>query len=117
EENETNCLGVLPFSVRKFTATKSDPRLKVPQMGWNRIRTFRGPLFEGIPEDSFMYFANSFRVPESASAAAHSEYGGEYVCAVSKGNFHGVQFHPEKSAALGMRVLENFLSLASSRNV
>ena len=89
----------------------------IPHMGWNQLRfRQRSPLFEGVGEGSWVYFVHSYiAVPgDPAVIAAVTDYGGEFVSAVSRGNIHGLQFHPEKSQATGLRILENFIRLAGS---
>ncbi len=103
-------LGLLPGVVRKFPA---EGGLKVPQIGWNRVRPVVAghPLFEGIPDDTHFYFVHSFYAePADASCVlARSEYGLRYACAVQMGpRACAVQFHPEKSQRLGLAMLANF---------
>lgn len=109
EENDTECLGVFQEDVRRFRP--SDPRVKVPQIGWNRVEEARGPLFEGIPEGSYFYFVHSYRASIGENTAAVTRHSEVYSSALCRGNFFGVQFHPEKSAATGEALLRNFLSL------
>lgn len=108
EENDTDCLGIVPVTVRKFEAA---PGLKVPQMGWNRIYGLRSPLFQGLPENSYIYNVHSYYAETGPHTIASCRYGIEYAAAVQKGNFYGVQFHTEKSAAAGDRIIQNFLDL------
>jgi glutamine amidotransferase len=84
---------------------------KLPHMGWNRVRPLRETrLFRGIPESEFFYFAHSYAARDvSAATAATCEHGAKFVAAIEQGNLFAVQFHPEKSAASGAKVLENFL--------
>jgi glutamine amidotransferase len=99
-------LGILKGHVRRF-----GDDLVVPQVGWNRIRQRRShPLFAGIPDDSFFYFVHSyFCEPTSAEAVAgETDYGSNYASVVADGNVCGVQFHPEKSQAVGLKMLANF---------
>lgn len=109
EENDTPCLGIIPASVKKFTADTSE--LKVPQVGWNRIRNFNSPLFKNIPEGSFVYNVHSYYGELTEYTVASCLYGIEYSAAVQKDNFYGVQFHTEKSAETGDRIIQNFLDL------
>lgn len=101
-------LGVLPGTVVRFSNT----RLKVPHMGWNSLSAMRGPLFQGLPEDTSFYFVHSyFPVPADPSLAASlCDYGGTFAASVSRGALHATQFHPEKSQAAGLAVLRNFLT-------
>jgi glutamine amidotransferase len=102
-------LGVLRGVVRRF---RPGPERKIPQMGWNRlaIRQPACPMFEGVPDGAHVYFVHSyFPVPADASiVAAETEYGETYASAVWRGNVFAVQFHPEKSQAVGRRILLNF---------
>jgi glutamine amidotransferase len=100
-------LGVLPGRVVRLRA----PGLKVPQMGWNALRLRRpSPLFEGVPEGSYVYFVHSYHaVPaDPADLLATVDYREEVTAAVQRGSVFAVQFHPEKSSAVGLRVLANF---------
>lgn len=107
EENETDCLGIVPVQVRRFS---SDPGgIKIPQVGWNNIYGLRSPLFRNVPENSFIYNVHSYYAEDSAYTIARCHYGTEYAAAVQKDNFYGVQFHTEKSAATGDRILQNFI--------
>ena len=86
---------------------------RVPHMGWNDVEAKDDPLFEGVPEGSKFYFANSFICrPEENITIAETVYGERFVSAVRKGCVCGVQFHPEKSAGPGLRVIENFVRIA-----
>ncbi|MDH5609981.1 MAG: imidazole glycerol phosphate synthase subunit HisH [Cyclobacteriaceae bacterium] len=106
EENNTDCLGILPGKVRRF-----DDTLKVPHMGWNTITQLRGPLFEGINEGAYMYFVHSYYVEVTSYTTAVANYGVEVSTALQKDNFYAIQPHPEKSADAGMKFLENFINL------
>jgi len=113
EEGEKRGLGILPGRVRRFPAG-----LKVPHMGWNRVRQRGGyPLFEGIPDGSFFYFAHSYYPePEDPGlVAGETEYGFPFPSVVVRDNVVGVQFHPEKSGDRGLRMLHNFLHLGGRR--
>jgi len=90
-------------------------RSKVPHMGWNQVsQTQDSPLWEGVEDDSFFYFAHSYFVqPEDEEVViGKADYEGEFVCAVAKESIFGLQFHPEKSGAAGERVLANFCRFA-----
>jgi len=94
-----------------FTPDTQRTTLKVPHMGWNGIRTRdNNPLFSGINDNSFFYFVHSYYVvPDDTSIiASTTDYGIEFASSVRKDNIFAVQFHPEKSQALGLRVLKNF---------
>jgi glutamine amidotransferase len=110
-------LGVLRGEVVRFNfpqAAAGAQRLSVPHMGWNQLRLAgRCPMLAGIEEGAHVYFAHSYHVvPADASViAAWTDYGGEFVSAVWKDNVFATQFHPEKSQAVGLRLLENFVRL------
>ena len=107
EENETQCLGIVPFRVKKF----ENETEKVPHVGWNQIGNVQSKLFEGVPENSFVYFVHSYFVPENPATIAVCDYIKPFSAAVEFKNFYGVQFHTEKSGELGEKILENFLNL------
>ena len=106
-ESETTCLGILPYTVRKFVSDT----LKVPQIGWNNIFNLQGEIFEGIAENSFVYFVHSFYVESGAETVATCDYGLNFSAAAQYKNFYAVQFHPEKSGEIGAKILENFLKI------
>ncbi len=88
------------------------PGRKVPHVGWNSLSLRPGSrLFAGIPDGSFVYFTHSYRAPLTNATVAVTEYGEPFSAAVECGNIMGVQFHPEKSAETGLRLLRNFLEL------
>ena len=104
----TRTLGIIPGRVEKLLATPQQP---VPHMGWNQLEPVRAdPLFEGIHGGEHVYFVHSYAAPLSENTLAASEYGARFTAAVRRGNFCGVQFHPERSAATGARLLANFLA-------
>jgi imidazole glycerol-phosphate synthase subunit HisH len=107
EENDTDCLGIIPVQVKRFIA---QPEIKVPQVGWNAIYNLQTPLFNNIPEQSFIYNVHSYYAEDSNYTIARCNYGLEYAAAVQKDNFYGVQFHSEKSAGIGEQILKNFLA-------
>ncbi|MBS1902198.1 MAG: imidazole glycerol phosphate synthase subunit HisH [Bacteroidetes bacterium] len=106
EEGDTQCMGVFDADVVRF-----DGPLKVPHMGWNTIERTVGPLFRGVDQGTFMYFVHSYHVTRTEMTVALSDYSGYFSAGLSRRNFFGVQFHPEKSGAAGARLLENFMSL------
>ncbi len=106
EEGNTDCLGIFDQQVLKF---KGD--VKVPQVGWNNIYNLKSPLFKNITENEFQYFVHGYYVGKSENAIATTNYITEYSSALQKGNFYGVQFHPEKSAEAGEQLLKNFIEL------
>ena len=109
-------LGLLPGKVVRFQLdgkTQADgSRFKVPQMGWNRVQQTRAhPLWEGVDDGSYFYFVHSYYVaPAFASdTIGETDSGGAYTCAVARDNNVATQFHPEKSAAAGLRLYRNFI--------
>ncbi len=105
-ENGTECLNIVKGDVRRFPLG-----LTVPQIGWNKVRVIKdSPLFNGLDEESYFYFVNSYYV-STPDRLAESEYGVTFCAAVSFNNFYGVQFHPEKSGEIGERLLSNFINL------
>ncbi len=109
EENDTDCLGIVPVQIKKFKPRQL--QLKVPQVGWNNIYSLQSPLFQNIPDNSFIYNVHSFYAEDSQYTIARCNYGVEYAAAIQKDNFYGVQFHAEKSAAVGDQIIQNFLNL------
>ncbi len=107
EENATKCLGILPYAVKKFASEN----LKIPQMGWNNIFDLKSKLFKGVAENSFVYFVHSFYVESGAATIAACDYAVDFSAAIRHRNFYAVQFHAEKSGAVGERILENFLNV------
>jgi glutamine amidotransferase len=109
EEGLTECLGLLPYAVRRL---QSAPRCPVPHMGWNELQRLRpDPLLEGVADGDYAYFAHSYAAPVTQHTLASAEYGAAVSAVVRRDNFWGTQFHPERSAGTGARVLENFLRL------
>lgn len=108
EFGSTRGLGLLRGRVRRFGND-----LVVPHVGWNRIHQRRPhALFEGIPDGAFCYFVHSFYCePERDVAIGETEYGGRYASVIAEKNICGVQFHPEKSQDVGLRMLRNFSML------
>jgi glutamine amidotransferase len=110
EEGDTDCLGILPDKVKRLQAAQGRP---VPHMGWNQLSPVReDPILEGIAADDYVYFVHSFAVPVSDLTIASADYGICLAAIVRRGNFWGTQFHPERSARAGARVLANFLRLS-----
>lgn len=121
EEGDTPCLGLFPGVVRRFAGEQfadrtqpntGDERLKVPHMGWNAVRqTRQHALWEGIPDNTHFYFVHSYYAAPSDSSITFGEtdYGITFTCAVASANIFAVQFHPEKSAAPGLRLYRNFV--------
>ncbi|SFB29099.1 glutamine amidotransferase [Flavobacterium swingsii] len=106
EEGNTKGLGIFDIDIIKFSN-----KVKVPQMGWNNIYNLKSSLFEGIPENEYMYLIHSFYAPKCTESIAFTSYETEYSSALQKDNFYGVQFHPEKSGKIGEQILSNFLEL------
>jgi len=107
EENKARCLGILPSKVRKFESEN----LKIPHTGWNNIFDLKGKLFEGVAENSYLYFVHSFYVENGAETSAVCHYETDFSAAIEYKNFYATQFHPEKSGASGALILENFLKI------
>jgi imidazole glycerol-phosphate synthase subunit HisH len=106
EFGKTSGLGLLRGRVRRFSEG-----LLVPQVGWNQVRQSRNhPLLQGIDDGAFFYFVHSFycEPADSVAVIGETEYGSEYASVVGQENVYGVQFHPEKSQAAGLRLLGNF---------
>ncbi|MEI6270471.1 MAG: imidazole glycerol phosphate synthase subunit HisH [Methylococcaceae bacterium] len=115
EENDnTQGLGILPGHVVRFSDVLKDSHnntLKIPHMGWNQVHFAPHPLWENISQDSRFYFVHSYyAIPDDASmVAATTEYPDAFACALAQDNVFAVQFHPEKSQAVGLQLLNNFL--------
>jgi len=109
EHGPVDGLGILPGRVVKFRPT--DPALKVPHMGWNRVTGGGDPLLDGIPPDAYFYFVHSYYVApaDESIVALRCDYGGEFTAAIRRDNLFACQFHPEKSQAVGLRLLANFV--------
>jgi glutamine amidotransferase len=108
-EGGVRCLGVFRGDVARLAATASHP---VPHMGWNRLeQQAPSALLATIDDGAWAYFAHSYAAPTGPDTVAACDYGERFAAAASRGNFHGVQFHPERSAAAGARLLANFLAL------
>ena len=116
EEGNTPGLGVLPGRVVRFPADRmvapDGARLKVPHMGWNRVAQDRAhPLWAGVPDGAYFYFVHSYyaQPADPALTAGSAEYGLRFTCVVARDNIFATQFHPEKSAAHGLRLYANFV--------
>lgn len=107
EENETRGLELLPGTVRRLPDTEARP---VPHMGWNRLAGIVAhPVLRGIDETDWFYFVHAYAAPRSEFTIARCEYGASFTAVAAKDAVVAVQFHPEKSAAAGARLLKNFL--------
>ena len=108
-EGETRCLGVLPGRLERLQPAPDHP---VPHMGWNRIEPVQpSRLLEGITDDDYFYFVHSYAAPVNDSTCATAEYRVPFASVVARGPYFGTQFHPERSARPGARLLENFLRI------
>jgi len=122
EHGTSRGLNIIKGNVKKFTpdvnpALVHKSGVKIPHMGWNQLRyqktEDRRQIFKGIPEESYFYFVHSYYVePENKNViAATTQYGIDFVSAINQNNIWGVQFHPEKSSDLGLKILKNFVEL------
>jgi imidazole glycerol-phosphate synthase subunit HisH len=101
-------LGLFPGTCGRFPDS-----VKSPHVGWNSLSCSDGSqLLRGIPCGSFVYFTHSYRAPVVKATVARSEYGGEFSAGIEQENLFGVQFHPEKSGAIGLKILQNFCELS-----
>lgn len=105
EENKTNCLGIFDEHVKQFEPTL---KMKVPHMGWNSF-TLKSSWIDATLENQYVYFVHSFYVPVTEHTSAITEYITPFSSAMHKNNFYAVQFHPEKSAKVGEKILQSFL--------
>ena len=105
EEGDTECLGIFDLPVKKFVLGK------VPHMGWNNLTDVKSRLLEGLPADPFCYFVHSYYAAMGLDTIATTNYQIPFSAALHRDNFYGVQFHPEKSADAGEKILMNFLKL------
>ena len=130
EEGDVECLGLIPGSVRKLVARttqpaisddasdgirpESDQAVRVPHMGWNSLRLRQSdPLLEGFADASQVYFVHSYAAPISDVTVASCNHGTEFAAVVRSGSRCGAQFHPERSGAVGARLLANFLQVTT----
>ena len=115
DEDNARCLGVIAGHVARFPAAVDGRPLKVPQIGWNRVRQTRAhPIFRGVPNNTHFYFVNSYYpVPDDPAATiATSDHGVPFCAAIARGNLVATQFHLEKSGAAGLRLLDNFCRMS-----
>lgn len=107
EEDKTKCLSIIPSRVIKF-----DNSLKIPQIGWNKVKIKSSPLLKGIKDNEYFYFVHSYYfLAPSKYVIGTTDYGIKFASVVQKNNFYGVQFHPEKSDKAGLKLLNNFCLL------
>jgi glutamine amidotransferase len=106
-------LGTLAGMCEHFPVLYKDVELKSPHVGWNSLEQIRpnSRLLRGVADGSFVYFTHSWRAPVVQATAAVTNYGGAFTAAAERENVMGVQFHPEKSAAIGLQVFKNFVEL------
>ncbi len=114
EEDAATCLGIIPGRVVRYPRSVDGRPLKVPQIGWNRVRQLRPhPVFAGVPDNTHFYFVNSYYpvLDDPALAIATSDYGVQFTAAIARDNVLATQFHLEKSGAAGLKLLDNFCRL------
>ena len=111
EEGDVECLGLLPGSVRRMHAKSG---VRIPHMGWNRLHKVNtpSPLLDGIADGAHAYFVHGYAVDANDNTIAASEHGSRFSAAVQRDHVCGAQFHPERSGAVGLRLLANFLGVA-----
>lgn len=108
ESNTIDCLGLIPTDIKPLEADGN----RLPHMGWNTLTSVSDhPVFNGINNDDYFYFVHSFAAPISEYTVASCNYGSDFSAAIAKDNFIGCQFHPERSGALGSKIIDNFLKL------
>jgi len=108
EEDQIEGLGIFSARVARFP---EDNEIRVPHMGWNKVRG-EGELFKGVTDESRFYFVHSYFAETAPETTGYSIYGDEFSSAMVKDNYYGVQFHPEKSGDVGELLLKNFLELS-----
>jgi len=111
EEGNVECLGLIPGTVQRLPDQQGCP---VPHMGWNLLHwNHDSPLRQGLTNNEYVYFVHSYVALAADYAAARCQYSAEFTAIVHKDNVYGMQFHPEKSAATGLKLLNNFLEIAA----
>jgi len=109
QEGDARCLGIIPGSASRLTEAPDRP---VPHIGWNTLEIRRPcPLLAGLADGDHAYFVHSYALGLSTATIASTGYGAPFSACVQWRNFYGAQFHPERSAAVGARLLENFLAI------
>ena len=113
ESPELKGLGVLSGTCRKLRGGGHDGQvIKVPHVGWNSLeRIVAAPIVEGVPDGAQVYFTHSYAAPITADTAAATTHGGRFASIVQRGQIAGVQFHPEKSGEIGLRILRNYMRM------
>jgi glutamine amidotransferase len=111
-EGATRCLGIIPGAASRFVEAPGRP---VPHMGWNTLTVERScPLLSGVGGSDYAYFVHSYALPVSEATVASCRYGASFSACVAWRNFYGAQFHPERSAGVGARLLRNFLQIGAA---
>ena len=108
DEGNVDCLGIIPTNVKRFPTDKG---VKIPHVGWNTINRVSSPIMEGVADASYLYFVHSYYAEMCEWSIAECDYALPFAAALRKDNFYGCQFHPEKSAEVGAKILENFLRI------
>jgi len=117
EEGDTDCLGIFDEDVKLFPSPvpsgiqDAGKGLKIPQIGWNNIYNYNSVLFNGLPENSFVYTVHSYFAGLGKETIATTDYIIPYSAALEKDNFYAVQFHPEKSGTAGELIIKNFINI------
>jgi imidazole glycerol-phosphate synthase subunit HisH len=113
ENHGTPCLGLLPGAVHRMTGD-----VKVPHIGWNQVQTTDSPMWDGLPPKPYFYFVHSYIcVPtDPAMVAGTTDHGTDFCSAVTSAAIWGVQFHPERSGAAGIRLIRNFVRITETQN-
>ena len=110
DEDDTQCLGIIPGTLKKLTPSQG---VRVPHMGWNTTTIVRrDPLLNGLADQPWFYFVHSYCAPVSDDTLATCTHGETFAAIVARDNFYGAQFHPERSARHGARLLANFLEIS-----
>ena len=109
EEGDVPCLFLLPGAIKRLSPTREHP---IPHMGWNKLHWMKAsPLAKGLTTDDYVYFVHSYALLNDEYALARCQYGQDFTAIVQHKNIYGMQFHPEKSADTGLKLLNNFLQL------
>ena len=109
DENDTTCLGIFNEPVKRFSVVPLQEGFKIPQVGWNKIYDVKSELMNDV-NGSYCYFVHSYYAALGEHTIATTNYIQPYSAALHRDNFYGVQFHPEKSAEAGAKILSNFIS-------